>query len=742
MRLTTLRRQLEFGDLLISLYIVVFVRQFAWTISNDYLAWAITLIFSAVLWVVYLRTKPDDVEKTPRAFWLIVALPLFLVFLIRLPFPDLSFDVLNHRLVQSERALRGVQFLPGDFFPSIFPFNPAPDMLTGITRHLLGYRLGTIINLLALVWAGTIIEKILRPFVRGTWLRCAGVLLVLLIEHALFEINNYMVDLLALPLTLEALRLALNYRESKHRERDLFFSAILLGASLGLKLTNAAVAVPVLTVFAVQMFSQKIGKREIKLILVSAGLFLLPLLPHAIYIYWDTGSPVFPLYNNLIKSSYWPPISPYDGRWGPRGWAETLFWPVLTASNPDRLSELGVYSGRLVLGIAAAFLCLFLPGTTRRARLIALALLFGSILWSLTSGYIRYALFVEVLSGVLIIYLASYVYERFPNWARPLRLAATALLLCLLGAQGALAAYYVSQTEWSRRPTLFNDSTAFGHELRWIWRDRDLISFQTKSDRELLQSVDGWIVSGVKSNGVQVLLRPDVPMLAINNLEYFMQPRSKERFAAALEGLRGKHMFSLTLTDELDASLNFIRQRGLFIGETKTLVVPFFSADRRIHMTLIEIRPLEKGELPQRNPSTAAVSESQGPLIDDAFNAGLSVIDVPTAMKVGEKATIQVLVKNQSTHVWPARGQKDGKYSINVADSWFNSDDDTLVNNMDGRTTLPRDLWPNESVEVALTITAPAVAGEYKLEIDLVQEGVTFFKAKGSQQVRYKIKVE
>ena len=159
-------------------------------------------------------------------------------------------------------------------------------------------------------------------------------------------------------------------------------------------------------------------------------------------------------------------------------------------------------------------------------------------------------------------------------------------------------------------------------------------------------------------------------------------------------------------------------------------------------MTLIEIRPPEKGELPQRSPSTAAVSESSGPLIDDAFNAGLSVIDTSTAMRIGEKATIQVVVKNQSTHVWPARGQKDGKYSINVADSWLNSDDDTLVNNMDGRTTLPRDLWPNESVEVALTITAPAVAGEYILEIDLVQEGVTFFKAKGSQQARYKIKVE
>ena len=46
--------------------------------------------------------------------------------------------VLNHRLIQAERSLRGAQLAPGDFFPTIFPFNPAPDMLTGVFRHLLG----------------------------------------------------------------------------------------------------------------------------------------------------------------------------------------------------------------------------------------------------------------------------------------------------------------------------------------------------------------------------------------------------------------------------------------------------------------------------------------------------------------------------------------------------------------------------------------------------------------------------
>jgi hypothetical protein len=111
-------------------------------------------------------------------------------------------------------------------------------------------------------------------------------------------------------------------------------------------------------------------------------------------------------------------------------------------------------------------------------------------------------------------------------------------------------------------------------------------------------------------------------------------------------------------------------------------------------------------------------------------------------LRAGEKRTIRVTVKNISEYVWPARGQKGGKYFINVADSWLDGAKETLVDNLDGRGTLPRDLWPGESIEVPLLITAPAEPGQYLLEIDMVQEGVTFFQAKGSQYPRYRVKVE
>ena len=112
-----LARRIEFGDLLVPLYAVVFVRQCLWGVSNEIAAWTITSVVTLLGWFAYLYTKPATEERTPRIFWLLLALPLLIIFAARAPIPDLSFDVLNHRLIQGERALRGPQFLADRSFP-------------------------------------------------------------------------------------------------------------------------------------------------------------------------------------------------------------------------------------------------------------------------------------------------------------------------------------------------------------------------------------------------------------------------------------------------------------------------------------------------------------------------------------------------------------------------------------------------------------------------------------------------
>jgi hypothetical protein len=733
------RRKLEFGDFLLLLYALVFVRQYAWTIPNDFAAWVVSIAVTLALWITFLRFKPLPDDGPTRLFWVTVALPLMIIYLLRAAIPDLSYDVLNHRLIQGERALRGPQFLPGDFFPNVFPFNPSSDMLTGMFRHLLGYRLGTVLNPLVLIWTGIILDKILRPLLERAGLRCLAVLLILFTEHIMFEVSTYMVDLLALPLILEATRLALAYRESHNQSWDLCWPAMLFGLALGLKLTNAAMMLPVMIVFALRVPSARRDKRLFADVAVAAILFVLPLLPHLIYIYRQTGNPFFPLYNDIFHSPYWPDARMGDGRWGPRSRGETFLWPLITLWMPRRLSELGVYAGRMTLGVFAAFFCILLPRLPRRVKWIALICLLSSFTWSAASGYVRYALFSEILGGLLTISLARHLRTHLKTWPRGLGVAVACLPIILILAQGVLSASYISRIEWSQRPISLQASA---EELKWLGRDRNLLDYQSAEDRANFANVDAWIVSSVKTNGVEALLRPNVPMLEVNYNEYFVKPAARKLFANALQNLRGKRVFSLAFEEDVDSAVRSLQQRNLVAGNLSHLIIPFYSYRTRFHVALIEVLLPEGTGVARRPLGAPDITEIAGPLNDDAFLAELSVTNVPAVMKAGQRATINVEVMNASTSVWRAKPTNPPVYGINAADIWYRTDGKTMVTNMGGRSGIPRDLWPGEAATVQLPVKAPDVPGDYVLEIDLVQEAVVFFKQKGSPTWRTSIKVE
>ncbi|MGH9871902.1 MAG: hypothetical protein ACRD9S_05470 [Pyrinomonadaceae bacterium] len=743
-----LRSKLELSDLFIFLYLLVFIRQYMWLIHANRLAWAFTFALAAIVWAMHFRIKEAVAEKTPQVFWLIVALPLLFIFAMKFALPDTSFDVLNHRLIQSERGLRGPLFMPGDFFPTILPFNPASDMLTGISRHLLGYRLGTLINYLSLLSAGVVINKLLRPFIERARWRCLGVLLTLYTEHILFEINNYMVDLLTLPLLLEATRLALREDgDRKQLTRDLIYTALYLGACIAFKLTNVVAVVPIACLFAYRILRQYswFDRGVLLRVVVALVLGVLPLAPHAIYIFRATGSPVFPLYNKVFGSPFWPQMNIAEGRFGPESLWQTFVWPVVMFFRPERIAELPVYSGRLTIGFIAAVICLLLPKIHRRIRLLAFALLSGSLLWSVSVGYIRYALYLELLSGILVVYLVAFtrgLTARVGRTPRMIALSLLSLMICILTAQFVATTRYAYNYEWSGRPAFFLEPGEHRKDARFVFRDRCLIDFLAEKDKALIAKVDVWIVSNIKMNGIQVLLRNDVPMISVNNLQYFDMPQSRERFAKALDEVRGRRMFSLSLIEDLNESQDFLKRRGLQPVQVTPLTVPFFSKHTFFYMSLIEVTSASKPPPPKRTSPEPVATESHSPLSDDAFKAIITMPAPLSRLHAGQKETIQVVVKNASDYLWSARGEASDKFFLRAGDIWLEANGKTLVNNLDGRSTVPHDLYPGEEATLPLQITAPAAPGDSVLEIDMVQEGVAWFKDKGSTPLRIKVTVE
>lgn len=727
-------RQLEFGDVLLLLYLMALIREYAWVVSNSTAAWVLTGLASLIALYFYVATKPPIQVRTPKQFWLVVGMPLLIIYGMRVAFPDVSFDVLNYHILHGERGLRGPIFLSGDFFPTS-AFNPTPDILTGISRHLLGYRLGTIINYLALLWAGTILNKMSHEYFKNSWLRCAGILLVLFTEHILFEINNYMIDLLALPLLLEATWLAINSGETTKRTRRAFLIGFLLGASLAIKLTNLSIAIPILFIYGYNLAGFRVWRLR-KILLPTAIGFVAPLLPFTLYVYRLTGNPVFPVYNGIFKSPYWPITNVFDPRWGPRSLWETILWPVLIFLRPDRLSELTVYSGRISVGFVAAVICFFLAREQPRVRALCFITLLGSLLWSAGSGYIRYALYLELMSGMILLLLAYYVAKSTRRFSSITRLVLQSPLWLLLLVQFYFAGAYVYRYEWSMRQNIFTDYERFREESVYLLRDHSLTSFLSPKDRELFAHVEVWLDSVYKTNALEALLKPEAPIISVRMPEYHSSQEARHKFRQALEMAQGKRLFTLSATENLPTARSVLADRGFQVKEITAVLIPYFSRHTQFNMVLLEVAPPGSATA---SATTQEVPKGLG-LPDSAFNASISVAHPPVVLGSGKKETLFVLLKNSSDTAWPGQ-QESWKYQVTIANKWLDSRGNKL-SDMDGRVALIANLGPGQSVELPLTITAPLMAGEYILEIDAVQEGVAWFSERGSKTLRIKFKVE
>lgn len=133
-------------------------------------------------------------------------------------------------------------------------------------------------------------------------------------------------------------------------------------------------------------------------------------------------------------------------------------------------------------------------------------------------------------------------------------------------------------------------------------------------------------------------------------------------------------------------------------------------------------------------PATVAVS----PLPDEGFKALISIEPPATQVTTSISVNVLIKVKNMSPVVWPCKSN-DGRYQINLSYHWYKNDENFIFEGL--RTQLPCDAQPYEEILVNAVVKPPYLSGEYVLEFDMVQDGVSWFQKKGSAVSRITVPV-
>jgi SAM-dependent methyltransferase len=129
----------------------------------------------------------------------------------------------------------------------------------------------------------------------------------------------------------------------------------------------------------------------------------------------------------------------------------------------------------------------------------------------------------------------------------------------------------------------------------------------------------------------------------------------------------------------------------------------------------------------ERRPAAQAGMRIES-MPDAAYRARIDVDGLPASIEPDAESCVVVTVANTSAIAWdsPRVGM------IRVGNHWLDEAGAMLVQD-DGRTAIEGGVAPGDERRVTVTVRAPASAGRYLCEFDVVHEGVTWFADRGSR---------
>lgn len=305
-------------------------------------------------------------------------------------------------------------------------------------------------------------RRLLRPVNRAEWLELGLALLIGVTGAAVGPtIGSTMSEAIpaalligSLLVVLEGLRSDAERPGGRAMAGWLLAAGGLAGCAVGFKLTSTSLLAGLglsILLFASSMRSRLIGAASFAAgglvgIAASAGYWFLTV--------WHTfRNPLFPYFNQLFRSPWYPAIDLSDRRFAPRGLLETVFRPFYWAIQGEgRIAEVGFRDPRFALVMAAtlAAIVVFLlrrrssassqPAFHRDQRVFLVAFAVSYLLWLKQFSILRYLAPTELVIGLALVVL---VRQLLPQARKRLPALAGATVACL-----ALTSY----PSWGRTP--------------------------------------------------------------------------------------------------------------------------------------------------------------------------------------------------------------------------------------------------------------------------------------------------
>ncbi len=140
-------------------------------------------------------------------------------------------------------------------------------------------------------------------------------------------------------------------------------------------------------------------------------------------------------------------------------------------------------------------------------------------------------------------------------------------------------------------------------------------------------------------------------------------------------------------------------------------------------------------------PAGADRTRRAAPLTNTACRARIVPDRDTLRVAVGETVTVSARVENVGSATWPHRGAADERYHVKLGGIWFDLVDGGQRTD-EARGRLPYDLPPGASTRMSLALQAPTHSGEYRIELDVLQEGVCWFGDRGSARAHIACRVD